>query len=62
MITVHGYLGAVDVALCELCVTSDLVVAPGRVLDAMAVPPARRIALGSVDAAVEGLSCGRPRS
>lgn len=55
MITVHGYLGALDVALCELAVTSDLVVAPGRVLDAVAVPAQRRIVLGSVDAVIETL-------
>ncbi len=55
MITVHGYLGAVDVALCELAVTSDLVVAPGRVLDAMAVPHQRRLVLGSVDSVIETL-------
>lgn len=55
MITVHGYLGAVDVALCELAVTSDLVVAPGRVLDAMAVPAQRRLVLGSVGLVLETL-------
>lgn len=60
MITVHGYLGAVSVPLCELAVTADLVVAPGRLLDAMAVPPQRRVVLGSVAAVVERLRAAEP--
>ncbi len=60
MITVHGYLGVPDVAVCERVMTADLVVAPARVLDALAVPAARRVPLAPVDQAEQALAEADP--
>lgn len=48
MITVHGYLGVPDVEACELALTADLVVAPERTLEALAIPKPRRLVLGAI--------------
>lgn len=55
MITVHGYLGSADAELSELVMAADLVLAPARVLDALAVPPPRRMVLGAISTAIEAL-------
>lgn len=52
MIEVYGYLGIRDEATSQAVARAGLVVGGLRVLDAFAVPPARRLVLGPVDAAL----------
>ena len=60
MITVHGLLGRPTDALFEAAARADLVVGGARHLDALGVPPERRITLGALRPAVERISLMPP--